>query len=39
MKKHLLTAALIVGFVGPALAADYYVALKGVGSDVAHTAL
>jgi hypothetical protein len=28
MKKHLLTAALIVGFVGPALAADYYVALK-----------
>jgi len=28
MKKHLFTAALIVGFVGPALGADYYVALK-----------
>ena len=28
MKKHLLTAVLIVGFVGPALGADYYVALK-----------
>jgi len=28
MKKHLLTAGLIVGFVGPALGADYYVALK-----------
>jgi hypothetical protein len=28
MRKHLIAAALIVAFATPALAADYYVALK-----------
>ena len=28
MKKYLVAAGLIVGFASPALAADYYVALK-----------
>jgi hypothetical protein len=28
MKKYVITAALIVAFVTPALAADYYVALR-----------
>jgi accessory gene regulator protein AgrB len=28
MKKYVVTAALIVAFVTPALAADYYVALR-----------
>ena len=28
MRKYLVTVALIVGFATPALAADYYVALK-----------
>jgi hypothetical protein len=33
MKKYLVAAGLIVGFASPALAADYYVALK-VGGGV-----
>jgi hypothetical protein len=28
MKKHLIVAVLIIAFASPALAADYYVALK-----------
>jgi len=30
MKKYLVAAGLIVAFASPALAADYYVALKSV---------
>jgi len=39
MKKHLITAALIVAFATPALAADYYVALRvgGGGCEVMST--
>jgi len=39
MKKYLVAAALIVAFATPALAADYYVALKvgGGGCEVMNT--
>jgi hypothetical protein len=39
MKKHLITAAMTVAFAAPALAADYYVALRvgGGGCEVMNT--
>jgi opacity protein-like surface antigen len=39
MKKYLVAAALIVAFAAPALAADYYVALRvgGGGCEIMNT--